>query len=41
MGRQSLHVLDEITLGVGYITGLTTGQTLADRVMRTVVVKKL
>lgn|GEM_PF-3536283 len=40
VGRQFLHVLDNITLGVGYIIGLTTGQTLADRVMRTVVVKK-
>jgi len=40
VGRQFLHVLDEITIGIGYIVGLTTGQTIADRIMRTVVVKK-
>jgi hypothetical protein len=40
IGRQLLHFLDYITLMSGYIVGLITGRTYADRIMGTIVVRE-
>lgn len=40
IGRQLLHFLDYITLLSGYIVGLITGRTYADRIMGTIVVRE-
>jgi len=38
IGREILHFLDALPLGLGYIVGLSTGKTLADLIMHTKVV---
>jgi uncharacterized RDD family membrane protein YckC len=40
IGRHLLHFLDALPLGLGYLVGLVTGRTFADRIMGTVVVAK-
>ena len=39
VSRTLLHTIDALTLGIGYVIGLATGQTIADRISNTVVVK--
>lgn len=38
IGRHLLHILDGLPLCIGYIVGLITGRTFADRILGTVVV---
>jgi Tetratricopeptide repeat len=38
--RRVLHVLDTLPLGAGWISGLVTGRTFADRIAGTVVVRR-
>ena len=38
IGRHLLHILDGLPLGLGYIVGLITGRTFADRILGTIVV---
>jgi len=38
IGRHLLHLLDALPLGLGYIVGLATGRTFADRILGTIVV---
>jgi len=38
IGRHLLHLLDALPLGLGYIVGLITGRTFADRILGTIVV---
>lgn len=40
IGRDLLHILDYVTLTAGWWVGLATGQTIADRIMHTIVVRK-
>lgn len=40
IGRQFLHILDALPLGVGYLIDLITGRTFADMIMSTIVVKR-
>lgn len=40
IGRHLLHILDALPLGLGYIVGLITGRTFADRILGTIVVAK-
>lgn len=40
IGREILHILDALPLGLGYIIGLSTGKTFADRIMHTKVVSR-
>ena len=40
IGREMLHILDLLSLGIGYIVGLATGKTFADRAMGTFVVRR-
>jgi hypothetical protein len=40
IGRKLLHVLDSLALFTGWIVGLITGQTYADRIIGTVVVRR-
>ena len=40
IGRELLHFLDALPLGLGYIVGLATGKTFADRIMHTKVVSR-
>jgi uncharacterized RDD family membrane protein YckC len=40
IGREFLHILDALPLGLGYIIGLITGRTFADMIMSTIVVKR-
>lgn len=40
IGRYFLHLLDSFALCIGWIVGLATGQTFADRIVHTVVVAK-
>lgn len=40
IGRELLHILDILSLGIGYIVGLATGKTFADRIMGTIVVRR-
>lgn len=41
IGRDFLHILDFLPFGAGYIVGLVTGRTFADRIMNTVVVSSV
>ena len=40
IGRHLLHLLDALPLGLGYIVGLITGRTFADRILGTIVVAR-
>lgn len=40
IGREMLHILDILSLGIGYIVGMATGKCFADRVMHTIVVRR-
>jgi Flp pilus assembly protein TadD len=40
MYRRVLHVLDTLPLGAGWVAGLVTGRTFADRIAGTVVVRR-
>ena len=40
IGRELLHFLDALPVGLGYIIGLSTGKTFADRIMHTKVVSR-
>jgi len=39
IGRHLLHILDGLPLGLGYIVGLITGRTFADRIVHSIVVE--